>query len=46
MANREQATVSTKGLARDSAIPPVTIKVSIPKSTQPPAQPSTSKASQ
>ena len=38
MPTKEQAVVTARGMAKDSAIPPVTIKVPIPKSTQPPAQ--------
>jgi len=46
MAIKEQVVLTANGMAKDSAIPPVTIKIPIPKSTQPPAQPSSRRAAQ
>ena len=39
---RERSTSTNMGMAKDSAIPTVTIKVPIPQNTKPPAQPTTS----
>jgi hypothetical protein len=42
MPTQERATSKNMVMARDSAIPPVTIKVPVPQNTKAPAQPATS----